>query len=111
MGGVFFRRAVAPPVEVINDLNRDVATFFRVLQRHYVAFLDMMRWQLTVRAEFERLSATDPATLTDLERAARFYYLQVTAYGGKAAGRNFGVDRRRPGRFDIPQRRVSGQSR
>lgn len=33
--------------EVINDASNDVATFFRVLQRHYVAFIDMMRFQLT----------------------------------------------------------------
>lgn len=101
MGGVFFRRPAAPALEVINDRSRDVATFFRVLQRHYVAFLDMMRWQLTTRTEFERLASTEPDTLTDLERAARFYYLQRTAFGGKVTGRTFGV--RTDGRagFDV----------
>ena len=34
MGGVFLRRRRAPRVEAINDASRDVATFFRVLQRH-----------------------------------------------------------------------------
>src|SRR5258708_4808327 len=101
MGGVFFRRRHAPAAEVVNDINRDVATLFRVLQRHYVAFLDMMKFQLTTRAEFERLSATAAETLTDLERAARFLYLQRTAFGGKVAGRNFAISRDRPGRFDI----------
>lgn len=101
MGGVFLRRRQAPPVEVINDLSRDVATLFRILQRHYVPFLEMLRFQLTSRAEFERLIATDAATLTDLERAARFLYLQRTAFGGKVSGRNFGVSADRPGRFDI----------
>lgn len=91
MGGVFFRRRRAPKVEVVNDRSGDVATFFRILQRHYVPFMDMIRWQLTGRREFERLSACEPATLTDLERAARFLYLQRTAFGGKVAGRNFGV--------------------
>jgi DNA adenine methylase len=101
MGGIFFRRREAAHAEVINDRSRDVATFFRVLQRHYVAFLDMMRWQLTTRAEFQRLVATDPDTLTDLERAARFYYLQRTGFGGKVKGRVFGVDVRSAARFDI----------
>lgn len=101
MGGIFFRRRSASPVEVINDRSRDVATFFRVLQRHYIPFLEMMRWQLTTRVEFERLVATDPATLTDLERAARFYYLQRTAFGGKVKGRTFGVAPTRPAMFDI----------
>jgi DNA adenine methylase len=92
MGGVFLRRPFAARSEVINDFNRDVATFFRILQRHYAAFLGMMNFQLTTRAEFERLKATAPETLTDLERAARFLYLQRTAFGGKVSGRNFGVD-------------------
>lgn len=75
MGGVFLRRPFRAPAEVINDISQDVTTLFRVLQRHYVAFLDMMRFQLTSRTEFERLCAENPDTLTDLERAARFLYL------------------------------------
>ncbi|MBS7698790.1 MULTISPECIES: DNA adenine methylase [unclassified Chelatococcus] len=101
MGGVFLRRTRVPKAEIINDLSGDVATFFRILQRHYVAFMDMLRFQITSRREFERLSACDPSTLTDLERAARFLYLQRTAYGGKVAGRNFGVSPGMPGRFDV----------
>lgn len=101
MGGIFLRRTSRPRAEVINDRSRDVANLFRILQRHYVAFLDTVRFQLTTRAEFERLVRVDPETLTDLERAARFLYLQRTAFGGKVAGRTFGVERRRPGRFNL----------
>lgn len=101
MGGVFFRRDRRPPAEVINDWSEDVSTFFRILQRHYVPFTDMLRFQLTTRAGFERLMRTDPSTLTDLERAARFLYLQRTAFGGKVAGRSFGVSPISPARFDI----------
>ncbi|MCX5495111.1 DNA adenine methylase [Kaistia dalseonensis] len=101
MGGVFLRRTRAPRSEVINDRSGDVIGFFRILQRHYVAFLDFLRFQLTSRREFERLSLTDPTTLTDIERAARFLYLQRTAFGGKVVGRSFGVSPDRPGRFDV----------
>ncbi len=101
MGGIFLRRAMRPRAEVINDLGRDIANLFRMLQRHYPQFLDCLRYQLTTRAEFERLVATNPETLTDLERAARFLYLQRTAFGGKVSGRNFGVSRDRPGRFNL----------
>ena len=100
MGGIFLRRPFRAPAEVINDLSRDVATTMRILQRHYVAFLDTLKWQLTSRAEFQRLMAVDPDTLTDLERAARFLYLQRLAFGGKVAGRNFGVSYG-PARFDV----------
>lgn len=81
MGGIFLRRRQAAPAEVINDFSGDVANLFRILQRHYVAFMDMLRFQLGSRREFERLQASDPATLTDLERAARFLYLQRLAFG------------------------------
>lgn len=101
MGGVFFRRDNRPPVEAINDRSRDVATFFRVLQRHYQAFLDMLKWQITSRSEFERLAQTDPGTLTDLERAARFLYLQKLSFGGKVAGRTFGISTTGPSKFDL----------
>jgi hypothetical protein len=53
----------------------------------------MLRFQLTSRTEFQRLVATDPDTLTDLERAARFLYPQHTVFGGKVAGQTFGIDR------------------
>lgn len=101
MGGVFLRRTLIPKVEAINDLNRDVATFFRILQRHYQAFMDMLKWQLSSRAEFERLVNQDPEILTDLERAARFLYLQRLTFGGKVASRSFGIDTTGSARFDI----------
>lgn len=101
MGGVFLRRPFRAKAEVINDVSRDVATLFRILQRHFEAFMDMLKWQLTSRAEFERLRSAEADTLTDLERAARFLYLQRTAFGGKVKGRNFGVSPSTSGRFDV----------
>ncbi len=100
MAGVFLRRPFKAPGEAVNDINSEVVTLFRVLQRHYVPFLEMLRWQLTSRAEFERLVATAPDTLTDLERAARFIYLQRTTFGGRVRGQTFGVFLG-PARFDI----------
>lgn len=101
MGGVFLKRHTRPRAEVINDISKDVTTFFRILQRHYVPFVEMMRFQLTTRSEFDRLLKTEPETLTDLERAARFLYLQRTSFGGRVSGRSFGVSPDRPGRFDV----------
>ncbi len=101
MGGVFFRRTRLPPVEVINDYSGDVATLFRILQRHYPQLMDVLKFQITSRREFDRLRTADPSTLTDLERAARLLYLQRLAFGGKVSGRNFGVDRYGPARFNV----------
>lgn len=101
MGGIFFRRETVAKAEVINDFSGDVANFFRILQRHYPQFMEILKFQITSRAAFDRLVKTDPETLTDLERAARFIYLQRLAFGGKVAGRNFGVALDRPARFNI----------
>lgn len=107
MGGVFLRRRVRPPVEVINDISGDVVTLFRVLQRFPEALLRELRWRPAIRAEFERLKAGDSGDLLDIERAARFLYLQTLAFGGKVAGRNFGTDPTQPHNFDL--RRIAGR--
>ena len=101
MGGVFLRRPIRAKIEVINDRSGDVANFFRILQRHDVPLFDMLRWQVTSREHFDRLNTTAPENLTDLERAARFLYVQRLAFGGKVDGRNFGVTRTTPARFDV----------
>lgn len=103
MGGIFLRRDRQPPAEVINDYSGDVANLFRILQRHYQPFIDFLKWRISSRAEFDRLKREDPSTLTDLERAARFLYLQRLAFGGKVQGRTFGVDRGRGGRFNLTE--------
>ena len=101
MGGIFLRRSTRPKVEAINDINGEVINFFRVLQEHYPYFLDLLRWRLASRNEFERLKGMDPVRLTDLQRAARFLYLQRLAFGGKVAGQNFGIDKSQGARFNI----------
>lgn len=101
MGGIFLRRRARPKAEIINDASGDVATFFRVLQEHYAYFLDMLRFRVARRAEFERLRAIPAERLTDLQRAARFLYLQRLAFGGRVDGRTFGVDRTQGARFNV----------
>lgn len=101
MGGIFLRRTLQPRMEAINDINGDVANLFRILQRHYPQFMETLRFQITSRREYERLLKVDPSTLTDLERAARFLYLQRLAFGGKVSGRNFGVVKEGGARFNL----------
>ncbi len=100
MGGVFLRRSWKPKLEVANDLNGEIVNLFRILQRHYPQLMEVMRFQLASRREFERLRHIDPASLTDLERAARFLYLQRLAFGGKLGG-VFGVATERGARFSL----------
>ena len=106
MGGVFFRRRQRPPVEVINDLAGDVANLFRIARRHYEPLMEEISGLLAGRAEFERLRKVDPTTLTDIERAAQFLYLQRLAFGGRVTGRTFGVRRDQSSRFQAAQLRA-----
>lgn len=101
MGGVFFRRTSRPKKEVINDINEDVVLVFRWLQRHYQQVLDALKWQISSRADFERLLGTDESRLTELERVARFLYLQRLSFGGKVTKQSFGITRENPARFDL----------
>ncbi len=91
MGGVFFRRKARPKSEVINDLSRDVSNFFRVVRKHQDALIAELKYQVTCRDEFEHLKRTPADTLTDIERAARFFYLQRCCFGGNLTHRSFGV--------------------
>jgi DNA adenine methylase len=100
MGGVFLKRTSRPRFEVINDWSADVANLFRILREHYPQFMEVLRFQITTRHEFDRLTKVDPDTLTDLQRAARFLYLQRVAFGGRVGQRHFGMDMNRA-RFDL----------
>lgn len=100
MGGIFFRRDQKPKAEFINDWSQDVANFFRILRHHYEPFIDQIAWLISSRDEFEQMRRCDPDTLTDLQRAARFFYLQRTSFGGKVKSRSFGISHSGSARFN-----------
>lgn len=77
-------------VEVLNDLDGDVVTFYRVCQSHYEEFLRYMRFVVASREWFDVLQNQDPKSLTDIQRAARFFYLQKNSYAGLVVHRKFG---------------------
>lgn len=84
-------RPAPAPLEVLNDINGDLVCLYRVVQHHLEEFCRQFKWALISRKLFEWMDMTRPETLTDIQRAARFYYLQKLAFGGKVDGRNFGV--------------------
>jgi DNA adenine methylase len=90
-------------IEVLNDLDGDVVTFFRVCQLHYEELVRYLKFVLVSREWFDRLQAQDPKTLTDIQRAARFFYLQKNAYAGLVRKRKFGYSVTEPSRFN-PER-------
>ena len=101
MGGVFFRRRLRPRVEIINDKNNEIANLFLVLRHHYPALLDEFRFAITSRHWFLQARSTAPEMLTDIQRAARFLYLQRLSYGGIYPPRSFRTGRIRAAYFDL----------
>lgn len=77
-------------IEVINDINKELITLYRVVQNHLEKFVRHFKWALFSREEFNRQLQSQPGTLTDIQRAVRFYYLQKSSFAGKVVGRNFG---------------------
>lgn len=78
-------------VEVINDLNGDLVRLYRCVQHHLDEFVRQFRWSLVSREMFRWAQLQDVSTLTDIQRAARFFYLQRTCFGAKVVGQNFGT--------------------
>lgn len=70
-------------VEVLNDIDQEVITFFRVVKEKPEELLLSFEWELVSRAEFQRLATLDSAQLTDVQRAHRFYYLIMAGWGGE----------------------------
>lgn len=74
-----------PPsqVEVLNDIDQELITFFRVVREKPEELIASFEWNLVSRAEFDRLARLDPSQLTDVQRAHRFYYLVMAGWGGE----------------------------
>ena len=77
--------------EAINDKDGDLVAFYRVLQNHLEEFLKQFRWLLSSREWFEDWKDQAKARgLTDIQKAARYYYLQRHCFGGRVRGRTWG---------------------
>ena len=92
---------VPAKVEVLNDVNGELVNLYRVVQHHLEEFVRQFKWALTSRQIFKWLQAQPPEPLTDIQRAARFFYLQKQAFGGKVEGQTFGVATTAPPRLNL----------
>lgn len=98
---LFFLRPQPAKVEVLNDLNGELINLYRVVQNHLEEFVRQFKWALSLRQVFKWLQLTRPETLTDIQRAARFYYLQQSAFGGHVHGQTFGIATTKPPKLNL----------
>ncbi len=99
MGGVFLRRPKRPPFEIINDINGDIVNLFRVMREHPEELIRQFDFALSSRAEYESLRELRSEALTDIQRAARFAYLQRLSARGRMGSRSFSISTTRPAGF------------
>lgn len=97
---LFFMKLPAK-VEVLNDVNGELVNLYRVVQHHLEEFVRQYKWALVSRKMYEWAQMAVPDTLTDVQRAARFYYLQRLSFGGKVVGQTFGTTTSTPPKLNL----------
>jgi DNA adenine methylase len=88
-------------VEVLNDLDFDIVNFFRVCQWHYEELVRYLRYCLISRKLHELHVKTEPASLTDIQRAGRFFYLQKNSFGGLILKQKFHYGVTQPSNYNL----------
>lgn len=87
---IFFAKQPSK-TEVLNDADGELVTFWRVVQNHLQPFLDYFKWAVVSRKLFELEEMKRPETLTDIQRAVRYFYVQRLGFGGHTTGRTYGT--------------------
>lgn len=87
--------------EVLNDINGDLVSLYRVVKNHLEEFIRQFKYSLASRQMYDWLKASPVEPLTDIQRAARFFYLQKLGFGGKEDGRTFGTATTSPPRLNL----------
>ncbi len=75
-------------IEVLNDLNGDLVTFYRCVRFHQDPLLTELEFVLNSRKEF--FDFADQPGLTDIQRAARWWFRNRNCFRGAELG-TFGV--------------------
>lgn len=93
-GGGFALGIAKPPsqLEVVNDINGDLVSFYRCCKYHLDALLDELDLVLNSRRDFEDYCA-QPG-LTEIQRAARWFIRNRLSFGG--TGTSFAISRSQP---------------
>lgn len=95
---VLFRKP-SSTVEVLNDIDGELVNFYRVCQSHHDELLRCLRYVLLSRKWYQLLASTPPESLTDINRACRYFFLQRCSFGGRVARQHFAAHITKPPSF------------
>jgi len=86
---VFFKKEPSK-VEVLNDRDEELVNLFRVVQNHFEEFVSQFKYFVISGKIFEILKRQDPFTLTDIQRAVKYFYLLKTAFSARLNNPTYG---------------------
>lgn len=81
-GWVYFSK-IPSKCEAINDKDMELVNLFRVLKNHPEELERQLLYEFSSRKKFYEYRDIDIATMTDIQRAARFMYLISLSFGSK----------------------------
>jgi DNA adenine methylase len=79
-GALFFY--INPPKSLLNDLNEELINTYQIVQQKVEALIPLLQTYPYSKEFYYSLRAQSTATLDQVERAARFIYLNRTCYNG-----------------------------
>jgi DNA adenine methylase len=98
---VFFRKEPSK-YEFLNDLDGNLIAFYRVVQNHLEEFLRQFKWLLSSHEWWDDWNKQlEAGGLTDIQKAARYYYVQRHSFAGKVAGKSWGTGADRLPRINL----------
>ncbi|WP_375682155.1 DNA adenine methylase [Bartonella sp. CE47NXGY] len=98
--GVIFLNKGPAKYSVINDLNGEITNLFQCVQNDFDDLAKRLEWFVCSRQLFFELAAIEPESLSKVERAARFLFLQRCVMYGKKEYVSFGFGRKKPIAFN-----------
>ena len=88
-------------VEIINDINSDLVNLYRIIKNHLEEFIRYLKWILVAKDQFDLFKKENPESLTDIQRAVRFYFLLKSGYGSKVVDQYFSISTARKSNFNL----------
>lgn len=82
-GWVLFYKEQNKTQEIYNDINGELVNLFRCVKYNLDELHEELKWWLNSREIFNSLKNKDAKSMSEIERAARFFILLKTSYGSK----------------------------
>lgn len=82
LGGGAVLLALQPKEASVADINPELINAFEVIKNNHLALIKKMKRMKNEETYFYKERKKSPANLTDVERAARFIYLNKTCFNG-----------------------------